>query len=91
MFPYGNGSGSVELSQRQLHVKERHPAEDGHQDVGNEEGTCGVNLKLTFAAGRIFTPDSNSGARIRIFNLKMTLNLRIKTMCVEKIKANKSL
>lgn len=41
MFPYGNGSGSVELSQRQLHVKERHPTKDGHQNIGNEEGTCG--------------------------------------------------
>lgn len=41
MFPYGNGSGSVELSQRQFHVKERHPTKDGHQNIGNEEGTCG--------------------------------------------------
>lgn len=59
MFPYGYGSGSVELSQRQLHVKERHPTKDGHQDVGNEEGTCGVNLKLTFVVGAIVTPDSS--------------------------------
>lgn len=41
VFPYGNGSGSVELSQRQFHVKERHPTKDGHQNIGNEEGTCG--------------------------------------------------
>lgn len=40
MFPYGYGSGSVELSQSQLHVKERHTTKDGHQDVGNEESTC---------------------------------------------------
>lgn len=40
MFPYGYGSGSVELPQRQLHVKERHAAKDGHQDVGDEESTC---------------------------------------------------
>lgn len=59
MFPYGYGSSSVELSQRQFHVKERHPTEDGHQNVGNEEGTCGVNLKLTFVVGRIVTPHSN--------------------------------
>lgn len=31
----------MELSQRQLHVKERHPTKDGHQNIGNEEGTCG--------------------------------------------------
>lgn len=40
MFPYGYGSGSVELSQRQLHVKEWHTTKDGHQNVGNEESTC---------------------------------------------------
>lgn len=41
VLPYGYGSGPVELSQRQLHVEERHATENGHQDVWNEEGTCG--------------------------------------------------
>lgn len=40
VLPYGYGSGSVELSQRQLHVKERHATEDGHQNVGDKESTC---------------------------------------------------
>lgn len=40
VFPYGNGSGSVVLAQCQLHVKERHATEDGHQNVGDEESTC---------------------------------------------------
>lgn len=40
MFPYGYGSGSVELSQCQLHVKKRHTTKDGHQNIGNEESTC---------------------------------------------------
>ena len=40
VFPYGYGAGPVELSQRELHVEERDAAEDGHQDVGDEEGAC---------------------------------------------------
>lgn len=40
VLPYGYGSGSVVLPQRQLHVEERHATKDGHQNVGNEESTC---------------------------------------------------
>lgn len=40
VFPYGYGSGSVELPQSQLHVKQGHAAKDGHQNVGDEEGSC---------------------------------------------------
>lgn len=39
VFPYGDGSSSVELSKRQLHVEERHTAKDGHQNVRDEEST----------------------------------------------------
>lgn len=39
VFPYRDGSSSVELSQRQLHVEERHTAKDGHQNVRDEEST----------------------------------------------------
>lgn len=62
MFPYGDGSGSVELSQRQLHVKERHPTKDGHQNIGNEEGTCGDTsessscFRLTVRVGAFVAP-----------------------------------
>lgn len=51
MFPYGYGSSSVELPQRQLHVKERHTTEDGHQNVGNEESTCTGTHKAACHAG----------------------------------------
>lgn len=40
VFPYGYGSGSVELPQSQLHVKEGHAAKNGHQNVGNQESSC---------------------------------------------------
>lgn len=40
MLPYRYGSGSVELSQCQLHVKKRHTTKDSHQNIGNEESTC---------------------------------------------------
>ncbi|KAG7244053.1 hypothetical protein INR49_006214 [Caranx melampygus] len=40
VFPYGYGTSSVELSQRQLHVKERHTTKDGHENIGNKESTC---------------------------------------------------
>lgn len=40
VFPYGDGPGSVELSQCQLHVEERHTTEDGHQNIGNKESPC---------------------------------------------------
>lgn len=39
VFPYGDGSSSMELSQRQLHVEERHTAKDGHQNVRDKEST----------------------------------------------------
>lgn len=40
VFPYGYGSRSMELPQRQLHVEERHATKDGHQNVGNEKSSC---------------------------------------------------
>lgn len=39
VFPYGDGPSSVELSECQLHVEERHTAKDGHQNVRDEEST----------------------------------------------------
>lgn len=39
VFPYGYGTSSVELSQCQLHVKERHTTKDGHENVWDKEST----------------------------------------------------
>lgn len=35
--PYRNASITVVLTQRELHVEERDPSEDGHDSVGEEE------------------------------------------------------
>ena len=39
--PDGDAAAAVELSQRQLHVEERHAPEHRHQQVGQEERTWG--------------------------------------------------
>lgn len=47
VFPYGDGSGSVELPQRQLHVEEWHTAKDGHQNVRDKESTWAEMHKVS--------------------------------------------
>lgn len=39
VLPDGYGSNPVELPEGQLHVEKGHPSEDGHQHVGDEEGS----------------------------------------------------
>lgn len=67
MFPYGYGSSSVELSQRQLHVKERHATKDGHQNVGNEESTCTEIYEGTYGFNMVVTRRVSAADKVRPF------------------------
>ena len=51
VFPYGYGSGSMELPQCQLHIKERYATKDGHQNVGNKESPCTEMHEGTYYVG----------------------------------------
>lgn len=78
MFPYGYGSGSVELSQCQLHVEEWNTTKDGHQNIGNKESTCtemheGTSCYVGVLHGR-HDDDENSTMRS-----EEDLNLNLKT------------
>lgn len=39
VLPDGDAAAVVELTQGQLHVEERDPTEERHQEVGQQEGT----------------------------------------------------
>ena len=39
VFPNGDAAAVVKLAQGQLHVEEGNSAKDGHQEVGQQEGT----------------------------------------------------
>lgn len=70
VLPYGYGSGSVVLPQRQLHVEERHATKDGHQNVGNEESTCNGGTRgemmVMMRVGAVSCAKTNGGRSLNL-------------------------